>query len=123
MPLIVVTRYLVPLEDEAIFYERSAEALAALRGQKGCIRGVIGRSMDDQQRWILTTEWESVGAYRRGLSAYDVKLRAVPVMYHAIDEPSAFEVLVDGADPLFVEYSSDRAAQADTSVLGRPAKR
>jgi hypothetical protein len=42
---------------------------------------------------VLTTQWVTVGAYRRALSSYDVKTRAVPVMQHALDEPSAYEVL------------------------------
>ena len=42
---------------------------------------------------MLTTQWEHVGAYRRALSAYDVKLGAVPLLSRALDEPSAFEVV------------------------------
>jgi hypothetical protein len=34
-----------------------------------------------------------VGAYRRALSDHEVKLVAVPLMYRAVDEPSAFEAL------------------------------
>ena len=39
------------------------------------------------------TTWENVGAYRRALSSYDVKLRAVALLGRAIEEPSAFEVV------------------------------
>ena len=42
-------------------------------------------------------EWENVGAYRRALSAYDVKVGAVPLLSTAIDEPSAYEVVEPGA--------------------------
>ena len=34
-----------------------------------------------------------VGAYRRALSSYDVKMTAPAVMAHAVHEPSAFEVV------------------------------
>ncbi len=47
---------------------------------------------------MLTTQWEHVGAYRRALSAYEVKLHAVPLLSRAIDEPSAFEVVEPGGD-------------------------
>ena len=40
---------------------------------------------------MLVTTWEHVGAYRRALSSYDVKLHAVPLLSRAIDEPSAYE--------------------------------
>ena len=42
--------------------------------------------------------WEHVGAYRRALSAYDVKLHAVPLLSRALDEPSAYEVVEPGTD-------------------------
>lgn len=109
MALVVVTRYVVALEDAPVFQERAREALDALRGQVGCRRGHVGRSMDDPRRWLLQTEWDTVGAYRRGLSSYDVKLRAVPVMYHAIDEPSAYEALVEAGPGGLTDHVSDRA--------------
>ena len=68
------------------------------RERAGFVRSRIGRNTDDPELWVLTTEWESVGAYRRALSAYDVKLTAVPVLSRAIDEPSAYELVEPGAD-------------------------
>jgi hypothetical protein len=50
--------------------------------------------MDDPEIWVLVTSWEHVGAYRRALSSYDIKMHVVPLLSYAIDEPSAFEVLV-----------------------------
>jgi hypothetical protein len=47
---------------------------------------------------VLTTTWEHVGAYRRALSSYDVKLNAVPLLSRALDEPSAYELVEPGAD-------------------------
>jgi hypothetical protein len=46
---------------------------------------------------VLTTEWENVGAYRRALSSYEVKVGAVALLSTAIDEPSAYEVVDPGA--------------------------
>lgn len=109
MALVVVTRYVVPVQDAAVFHERAREALDALRQQAGCRRGHVGRSMDEPERWLLQTEWETVGAYRRALSSYDVKLRAVPVMYHAIDEPTAYEALVEATPGELSDHLSDRA--------------
>ena len=45
---------------------------------------------------MLTTRWVHVGAYRRALSAYDVKVGAVPLLSRAIDEPGAYETVVPG---------------------------
>ncbi|WP_370290205.1 antibiotic biosynthesis monooxygenase [Nocardioides sp.] len=66
---------------------------ALLAGQPGYREGTLGRSLDDPSLWVLTTRWESVGAYRRALSSYEVKLHGVPVLSRAVDEPSAYEVV------------------------------
>ena len=47
-----------------------------------------------RQPGLLITEWESVGAYRRGLGGYEVKLAATPLLAQALDQPSAFEALL-----------------------------
>ncbi len=57
------------------------------------MRGTIGRNVDDPTLWVLVTTWANVGAYRRALSSYDVKLHAVPLLSRALDEPSAYEVV------------------------------
>ena len=73
--------------------ERAHEVLAV---QAGYLAGHVGRNVDDPELWLLTTQWEGPGAYRRALSAYDVKLAAVPTLSRAIDEPSAYEAVVPG---------------------------
>jgi hypothetical protein len=83
----------VPDAEVVEFRGRAGEALDALAGQTGFVRGHVGRNVDDPLLWTLSTEWINVGAYRRALSSYDVKTRAVPVMMYALDEPSAYEVL------------------------------
>jgi quinol monooxygenase YgiN len=123
VPLVVVTRYLVPPGDAETFRGRAREALDALLAQPGCRRGNVGRSLDDPDRWVLATEWDSTGSYRRALSSYDVKLRAVPVMYHAIDEPTAYESLVEGTEDGLADHASDRDPSAATASPGRRADR
>jgi hypothetical protein len=76
---------------------RSREALIALAGRPGFVRGSLGRSTDDAEAWVLLSEWDSVGSYRRALGAYDVKMRATPLLADALDLPSAFEALLEVA--------------------------
>ncbi|HEY6793687.1 MAG TPA: antibiotic biosynthesis monooxygenase family protein [Kineosporiaceae bacterium] len=92
--MLVVTRYRVTPDDVDGFRADAVAALRALAARPGCTGATLGRAIDDPQLWTLTTSWESVGAYRRALSAFEVKLVAVPLMYRALDEPSAFEPLV-----------------------------
>jgi hypothetical protein len=91
--VLVVSRYRVPDLDSVEFRGRALDALDALGEQTGFLRGHLGRNVDEPDLWVLSSEWSTVGAYRRALSTYDVKTRAVPVMLHALDEPSAYEVL------------------------------
>jgi hypothetical protein len=70
----------------------------------------LGRAADDPHRWCLVTEWASVGAYRRALSAYDVKVYATPLLAEAEEEPSAYEVLASSDGSGITVGNSDRAA-------------
>lgn len=89
----VVTRFDVPEAESASFLPDAQAALAALAVRPGFVRGRIGRAADDPTAWVLSTEWDGVGAYRRSLSAYDVKVQAAPLLARGRDEPSAFEIL------------------------------
>ena len=96
--MIVVTRFRVPSEEVQQFRDDLVTAHEALAACRGYLDGTVGRNVDEPDLWVLTTRWENVGAYRRALSSYDVKMRAVPVLYRAVDEPSAYEVVDPGAD-------------------------
>lgn len=117
--VVLSTRYRVPPNEGASFLESARLALSALMAQPGALAGRVGRSTDDPQLWLLTCEWESVGAYRRALGAYEVKMYAIPVMSRAIDEPTAFEVL-RSVDPTGASSGpTRRAADADEVGVGR----
>ena len=118
--VLVVTRYLVSAGEAGEFLALARPALAALARRPGCLGGTVGRNADDATLWVLATSWESVGAYRRALSAYEVKLHAVPLMHRAIDEPTAFEALLT-AEPggALAEHESSRAPDADTTYPGQ----
>lgn len=114
--VLVVTRFVVPVPDEAAFRAEAAAAVAALSARPGWVSGRLARSTDDATSWLLLTEWESVGAYRRALSGFDVKMHATPLLARAVPEPSAYEVLSDGA-------AGDRASDADTTWPGAESPR
>ncbi|MGH3744480.1 MAG: antibiotic biosynthesis monooxygenase family protein, partial [Mycobacteriales bacterium] len=89
--------------------ERGRAALAVLAERPGFVRGSLGRAADDPSAWVLVTEWAGVGAWRRALSSYDVKVHARPLLALGRDEPSAFEVLVAVDAEGTREHGSDRA--------------
>ena len=90
-PVLVVNRFRVPVAEGESFradLQTAREALAACAGYVG---GEVGRNVDDPELWVLSTRWENVGSYRRALSSYNVKLRAVATLSRAVEEPSAYE--------------------------------
>jgi quinol monooxygenase YgiN len=91
--MLAVVRFRVPLEETDAFRAELAKAHDVLAGRPGYVEGRMGRNLDDPTLWVLTTQWHDVGAYRRALSSYDVKMTAPAVMAYAVTEPSAFEVL------------------------------
>jgi hypothetical protein len=99
---------LTHFNDAADFEARATRALVALSARPGYVRGTLGRSIDDDT-WILLTEWDNVGSYRRALGGYEVKLHATPLLATALDLPSAFEALVDvSGDGTATTRPSDR---------------
>ncbi len=107
--MIVVSRFAVAESEGESFLDRARDALAALETANGYRRGWVGRAADDPTVWILGTEWAGVGAYRRALSGFDVRIRVAPLLGEATDEPSAFEILhAVGEHPPDAE-PSDRA--------------
>jgi len=116
--MIVVSRFRVDEAGAADFLERARAALDAFAARPGFRRGHVGRSADDPLRWVVTTEWDGVGAYRRSLSAYDVKVSAAPLLAEAVDEPSAYEVLVTLEGEVAATARSGRSADAGRTRVG-----
>jgi heme oxygenase (mycobilin-producing) len=110
--MLVLNRFVVEEARASAFVERAHAALAALAGCPGYRSGRLTRALDDPRHWCLVTEWESVGAYRRALGAFEVKVEATPLLAESVDEPSAYETLAaaePGAD--VTVFTSDRASE------------
>lgn len=91
--MLVVNRFDVPEADSETFRAELAAAHGVLAERPGYVDGHIGRNVDDPTLWVLTTRWRHVGAYRRALSSYEVKLGAVALLSRSIEEPSAYELV------------------------------
>jgi quinol monooxygenase YgiN len=106
---VVVNRYRVEPAEQPQFLERAAVALEALAARPGFVTGEVARSTDDPGLLAMLTRWREVGAYRRALSDHAVKATAVPLMYLCVDEPGAYEVVLEAADGHAVAHASDLA--------------
>jgi quinol monooxygenase YgiN len=90
--VIAVHRFDMSAHGDERLQDELEGLLAVLSQRTGFVRGQVARAVDEPAAWIVLTEWEGVGAYRRGLSSYDVKLLA-PLLGRARPEASAFEVV------------------------------
>lgn len=107
--MLVVNRFEVPDSSAEQFGADAKAALTALSQCRGFVRGRFGGSIDEPRWRVLVTEWESVGAYRRALSDFNVKMYGTPLLSRALPEPSAFEVSIAADGTQLSEYDSDRA--------------
>ena len=92
--MFAVTRLRVSEADAGALAAAVEGLLAALAARPGFRDGELGRCTDDPGLWALVTRWDGVGAYRRALSAAEVKLAGAPVWVYALDEPGVY--LPDG---------------------------
>jgi quinol monooxygenase YgiN len=119
--LLVITRHQVGREDRATFLEKARLALATLAEHAGYEAGYVAQSTDDPDEFVLQTRWSDVGAFRRALSSFDVKLNAVPLLSTAVDHTSAFEVVVSRTTSGETLTSSGLADDAGDVGLGGAA--
>ena len=97
------------------------DAVALLATYTGFISARIGRAVDDESLVVVQILWDNVGAYRRALSSYDVKLTVVPLLSRAIDEPTAFEIVHARDEHGAVDHVGALAADAGWVSLGHAA--
>jgi heme oxygenase (mycobilin-producing) len=90
--VLVVIR-LRPAVDSDSFQVEVRVAIDALAARPGHVSTRLARAFDDPGCWVLVSEWENVGSYRRAIGSYDVKLASGALMGAAQNEPSAYEVV------------------------------
>ena len=98
--MLVITRLRAPGTDRGADDLRAGlhRSLEILGSKPGFLGGEVGRNVDDPGLWVLSTRWENVGSYRRALGSYESKMYVQPLMIHALDEPSAYEVAEEDTD-------------------------
>ena len=89
--MIAIARFQVPMSESTSFRAEIEQARDVLAQAAGYLSGTVGQNLDEPTLWVLSTEWENVGSYRRALSSTRAKLEAIPVLARAIDEPGAYE--------------------------------
>ncbi len=89
--VVAVTRFIVPHEADDDFVARGRRLCDALARCAGHRHSRFAQALDDPSRWVMVSEFADVGSWRRALSAYDVRVEAIPLMALADAEPSVYE--------------------------------
>ena len=120
--MLALNRFVVVPERTAEFLQQAHAALAVLATRPGYRDGELARCLDQPERWCLVTRWESVGAYRRALGHFEVRVRAVPLLARSEPEPSAYEPLaLAGPGGEVRSLGSDLATGPPTGPATGPA--
>lgn len=105
--MLLICRFAVERAAAREFTIRARRALGLLTARPGCLDGQLGRSPDDVTRWVLAVRFESVDAYRRALSPFEVREHVIPLLSEALTgEPGGYEVLAAAADGQVSEHGS-----------------
>jgi quinol monooxygenase YgiN len=119
--LIVISRFRVGADQVAEFAANSRHAIAVLAACNGFIEAFVGQSTDEPDLLTITSRWQHVGAYRRALSTFDVKVSVIPFLSLAIDESSAYEIVHHRTENSVTDSASGLAADAGSIGLGDAA--
>ncbi|MFC5287550.1 antibiotic biosynthesis monooxygenase [Actinokineospora guangxiensis] len=113
-----VSVLLIARFPEAPPVAEAKRALELLLAQPGCRRGLFTRSTETEA-WVLTVEFESISAYRRALSPFEVRTHVIPLLARAeTAEPAAYEIVLEADSDGVREHTSLLAADAATVRLG-----
>jgi quinol monooxygenase YgiN len=105
--VILICRFVVDPARAGDFLTRARQTLGLLTAQQGCVGGQLARSPDDTARWVLAVQFESVVAYRRALSVFEVREHVVPLLAEALTgEPGSYEVLAAAEGGAVTDYGS-----------------
>lgn len=119
--MLLICRFTVEPAAAEAFVSRARRALSLLTAQPGCLGGQLGRAPDEVIRWVLVVRFESVVAYRRALSPFDVREHVIPLLSDALtSEPGGYEVLASADRGVVTDHDSllagapDRATQRES---------
>ncbi|MCA1671705.1 MAG: antibiotic biosynthesis monooxygenase [Actinobacteria bacterium] len=115
--MLLICRFAVEPAEAENFVARARRALGLLTAQPGCLGGQLGRSPDEVTRWVLVVRFDSVVAYRRALSPFEVREHVIPLLSEALtSEPGGYEVLASAELGTVAEHGSLLAGATDRAT-------
>jgi hypothetical protein len=81
-------------------------AMNVLQERPGFVSGSVFHNADSPERYLIKTDWNDVGSYRRALGSMEAKIGVWPFLANMRDEPTAFELLMDFSPESATEFKS-----------------
>lgn len=94
--MLAITRFRPQDANELI--QQAAHLLPLLRQCEGALEASLLQAVDEPDIFALVTRWEAAGHYRHALGRVDVRMLLLPMSLTAIDEPGAFEAVLESDD-------------------------
>ena len=80
--------------DQEPWLASAEAAIQVLQVKPGFIEANVFHSADEPSRFLVKTDWEDVGSYRKALGSTEAKIGVWPFLADMHDEVSAFENLL-----------------------------
>ncbi|WP_187352053.1 antibiotic biosynthesis monooxygenase family protein [Allosaccharopolyspora coralli] len=120
--MLLLCRFDVTEAEVDEFVDSADRALALLTARDGCLGGELARAIEEPATWVLTIRFESVVAYRRALSGFEVREHVIPLLSRArVDVQSAHETALTAEGGATHRHTSLLAKDAGTVRLGEAA--
>lgn len=116
----VVLRFIIKDSLDAWLAE-AERVLELFKQQSGFQSAKACLALDNDGLGLVLLQFDSVGNYRRALSAYEIKIAATEFLSRALDEPSAYEVLLALSVADTSHFISEKSPDAETIALGEAA--
>lgn len=114
----VVAQLVVPKEKRDAFDQGFDRMCELLTQSHGFLSSELGQSTDSLEDLTLIHRWADVGAYRKFLSRYEVKLDVIPFLSTFTQDAVTVEIISDSRSSNVVSGTSSLAADAQTFDRG-----
>ena len=114
----VVVQLVVPAAERARF-EQGCERMVELCAESpGFLSSELGQSTDSLEDFTLIHRWADVGAYRKFLSRYEIKLEVIPFLSTFTKDSVTVEIIMDSQSDRVESGISSLASDAQTFDRG-----
>lgn len=114
----VIAQLVVPADARDHFDQGYERMVALCTESRGFLSSELGQSTDSLEDLTLIHRWADVGAYRKFLGRYEVKLEVIPFLSTFTKESVTVEIVSDSQSDRLERGTSSLAFDAQTFNRG-----